>query len=413
MPRAGGVYSKPIPDVIAGYTIGSTEYNQNVDDVVVDLNTPRPVIAGGTGSANAAGARTNLQAEVAAATVTNLDSQVWEPGSWKGTHPLVGAPDSTHDFVGSAEVFDPTWVALEATALQTGVTYRRTKQAGVWSAWAIMDGSDKVSKAGDTMTGPLTTTDVTATSGHYYFSDGSRYVQWDGTQFLFNYNLHALGDIIADNGYLQTTMPTPDRGLIQFGNTGLKTLQYDGANFQFQGGPLITENLTSTGGHYYFSDGSRYLQWTGAEFLFNYALRAVGTVNAEGGIVGKADASSAAAGIVGEYAENNSGAFSPTAGVWTAAMGIALTPGDWDVFVSASFSNTTAGYIAVCALTAANAGSGNPRDAGAVTVPAGTHLINAGPVQFNISSSTTVYCNVYSGVSGTTVQAFIRARRVR
>lgn len=62
MPRSGsGVYSVPpgtygVPDE----TVASTPYNSNIDDVATDLNTPRPIVAGGTGATSAAQALTNL-----------------------------------------------------------------------------------------------------------------------------------------------------------------------------------------------------------------------------------------------------------------------------------------------------------------------------------------------------------------
>jgi hypothetical protein len=64
MPRDGsGIYTRPpgtnaVPDT----TIESTKYNGFVGDVETDLNAPRPIIAGGTGSSTAAGALTALGA---------------------------------------------------------------------------------------------------------------------------------------------------------------------------------------------------------------------------------------------------------------------------------------------------------------------------------------------------------------
>lgn len=63
MPRNGsGVYSKPAgTTAISGTTIESADYNTTIDDLVNDANLARPVVAGGTGAATAAGARTNLE----------------------------------------------------------------------------------------------------------------------------------------------------------------------------------------------------------------------------------------------------------------------------------------------------------------------------------------------------------------
>jgi hypothetical protein len=61
MPRTSDIYSVPPgTDGVPNTTISSTAYNRFVHDVETDLNTPRPVIAGGTGANNAADARTNL-----------------------------------------------------------------------------------------------------------------------------------------------------------------------------------------------------------------------------------------------------------------------------------------------------------------------------------------------------------------
>ena len=63
-PRDGsGVYSTP-PGThgTPNTTILSANYNSNVDDVAADLNTPRPIVAGGTGATTAAGALTALGA---------------------------------------------------------------------------------------------------------------------------------------------------------------------------------------------------------------------------------------------------------------------------------------------------------------------------------------------------------------
>ena len=65
MPRdtGTGIYSTPAgTDGIPNRTISSTAYNLNVHDVESDLNTARPIIAGGTGATDAATAVKNLGA---------------------------------------------------------------------------------------------------------------------------------------------------------------------------------------------------------------------------------------------------------------------------------------------------------------------------------------------------------------
>jgi hypothetical protein len=61
MPRTSDIYSVPPgTDGVPNTTISSSAYNSFVHDVETDLNTPRPVIAGGTGANNATQARVNL-----------------------------------------------------------------------------------------------------------------------------------------------------------------------------------------------------------------------------------------------------------------------------------------------------------------------------------------------------------------
>ena len=61
MPRSLDVYSKPAgTTAVPNTTIEGAKYNAFCDDIVADLNLPRPVVAGGTGAATPAAARTNL-----------------------------------------------------------------------------------------------------------------------------------------------------------------------------------------------------------------------------------------------------------------------------------------------------------------------------------------------------------------
>lgn len=74
MPRnASGVYSLPSGSTITnGDTSDATDLNSPLSDIVDDLNLPRPVSVGGTGSGTASGARANLGAQQADATLTSL-----------------------------------------------------------------------------------------------------------------------------------------------------------------------------------------------------------------------------------------------------------------------------------------------------------------------------------------------------
>lgn len=63
MPRNGsGVFEKLAgTTAVANTTIQSSLFNSFADDIVADLNTDRPIVAGGTGASNAADAKVNLE----------------------------------------------------------------------------------------------------------------------------------------------------------------------------------------------------------------------------------------------------------------------------------------------------------------------------------------------------------------
>ena len=82
MPRDGsGVYSTP-PGThgTPNTTILSANYNSNVDDVAADLNTPRPIVAGGTGATTAAGACTAIGAVAKAGDTMSGDLTIAHAG---------------------------------------------------------------------------------------------------------------------------------------------------------------------------------------------------------------------------------------------------------------------------------------------------------------------------------------------
>lgn len=147
MPRDGaGIYTQPFPDVAPDTTIESTVYNGFVADVVQDMNTPRPIIAGGTGATNAEEAMAALKGEIAAYAVTNFDSHIWFPGSFRAASTATGGPVAAHAFAGSVVINEPLAypptnqnVLIEAYDLDdTGTPpgrYIRQKKAGVWGGW--------------------------------------------------------------------------------------------------------------------------------------------------------------------------------------------------------------------------------------------------------------------------------------
>ena len=129
-------------------------YNGFTNDIAADLNAARPIVAGGTGATNADQALFNLAAEKATQVVTNYDSHLWVPGSFRSAAGATGAP-TVNAFAGTAIIGEalanpPTNqnVVLEARDLGDasvpGLKYIREKTAGVWSAWALDVGSQAI-----------------------------------------------------------------------------------------------------------------------------------------------------------------------------------------------------------------------------------------------------------------------------
>ena len=74
MPRDGsGVFSKVAgTTAVSGTAIESAKYNSVIDDFATDANTPRPIVAGGTGASTAGAARTALGVQAADAGLTSI-----------------------------------------------------------------------------------------------------------------------------------------------------------------------------------------------------------------------------------------------------------------------------------------------------------------------------------------------------
>jgi hypothetical protein len=302
MPRDGsGIYNKPFPDVVEGTTIESAVHNGEITDIALDLNTPRPIIAGGTGANNARDAMVALGGEFAGQVVTNYDIFPFAAGSFRSAAGAVTAPTG-NDFAGICYLSDPNYIVLEARDWSTGKLYVRRKTTGVWGAWAEQIGNVTdldaryVNAAGDIMTGQLSVTSIVAspggvwsygspaTTGSYYFGNtGTKYLLYDGT----NYSLVG-GNLLHHSPamYVGYAAGAGTTGAIQFGATGTKSLNYDGTNFTLNGGALSlgvagaygnlnAGDLTTsrsgaptTGYHFFGNTGAKYLGFDGTKFLF-------------------------------------------------------------------------------------------------------------------------------------------------
>ena len=195
MPRDGAQnYSVPggtdgVPDT----PVASTPYNGFLRDLEQDLNTPRPILAGGTGATNARDAMINLSGEVAnQGPITNYADYPFLPGTF---YSLIGATDAppingnaTEIFVGICYGQPGLSLQLECRGNTSHVKYhaRRMLACGAPGPFRITSQVDAdalyVNVTGDIMTGPL---------------------------------------IMSGSG-------EPKNGAVGFGNTGTKYLAYDG-----------------------------------------------------------------------------------------------------------------------------------------------------------------------------------------
>jgi hypothetical protein len=139
MPRdsSTGIYTI-IPGTygIPNTAIESKPYNTNLDDVALDLNTPRPIVAGGTGATSADGALDNISAEKFKQVVTNWDTMAWRAGSFYAAANAAGiAPVPGHAFAGIVYYANATDFVISATDLFDRTIFLRIMSDGVWGAW--------------------------------------------------------------------------------------------------------------------------------------------------------------------------------------------------------------------------------------------------------------------------------------
>lgn len=123
MARNGsGVYSLPAGSTVAnGDTSDATDINTPLTDIETDLNTARPIVAGGTGATSASAARTNLglgDAAVKGVTGADSDAVTGTAGSsgdlatWNGDGDIVGGTRLGMDFIASTDLNNDSSVAF-------------------------------------------------------------------------------------------------------------------------------------------------------------------------------------------------------------------------------------------------------------------------------------------------------------
>jgi hypothetical protein len=158
MPRDGSdvYYIPPGTEGVPDATIESAKYNVFLADIEQDLNLPRPIVAGGTGENSAEAALAALGGEMAYQVIVNFDSHVYIPGSFYAASSATGGPVASRPYAGIIYQADAAGkMVVEARDLTTNIMYSRTNISGTWSAWEISNVSQFVKKSGDTMTGHL------------------------------------------------------------------------------------------------------------------------------------------------------------------------------------------------------------------------------------------------------------------
>lgn len=167
MPRDGsGLYSKPSgTTVVPNTTIESAKYNAMVDDLVEDANNARPVVAGGTGSATAAGARTNLGIDKVSD--SGIETSV----------PLFDATDDTiklaFDISGNTTGTTRTWEVPDANDTVVGEAATQTLTNKSLTAPTVTGAADISGATG--FEGRLLNVQVITSSGTYTPTAGTKY----------------------------------------------------------------------------------------------------------------------------------------------------------------------------------------------------------------------------------------------
>ena len=184
----------------------------------------------------------------------------------------------------------------------------------------------------------------------------------------------------------------------------------------FPDNPTVNQVFTA-GSQTWVYDGAKWVAYGVAQGIYLPLTggKLTGALNPAGGIIGVADGSDAAPGMVGEFMNSGQPALiGLTTVVPVSVVGFILSPGDWDVwgwgiFSSSNTTNalvaglsTTINNIGTAYATAANSGSNSVR----MTVPM---------IRISASASTSIWITVQANfttgpVTGT---GQMSARRVR
>lgn len=222
MPRiSGGMYVSPVGTYgIPNTTVASAPYNANIDDVALDLNTARPIVAGGTGATNAPAALANLGAIAAAG------------GTMSGNLVIAYA--------------DPV-IQLQKTLASSGHNNAIQGYNGTLARWAVVLGDSaaestgnvgsnfdifRYSDAGALLDSPFS---IARADGNITIANGLR-VNSPGT----------LPAISAGNAVRTWFAADHAQAAYYFGETGTNALSFNGTAYTLAGGPLNVSSTTAS-----------------------------------------------------------------------------------------------------------------------------------------------------------------------
>ena len=241
MARDGsGVYSAPAgTTATSGTTIESAKYNAFVNDLVTDANTPRPIVAGGTGASTASAARTALGLAIG----TNVQAYDAALGSLAGLswvadrYPYATGADTfamgTITAAGRA-ILDDADAAAQRTTLGLGAlaTAASVTTSDIAAATLVTSGETIASNNNDTTIPTSAAVKAYADAAVLANIPIKAYATFDGSQASGTYTrsgttvtatITAHGMTTGQYAYLDFTTGTATDGYYQVTVTGVDT----------------------------------------------------------------------------------------------------------------------------------------------------------------------------------------------
>lgn len=241
MPRLSGAYTLPAGvRAVSGVTIQSAAFNTLLDDLAQEMNTARPITAGGTGANTADDARDNLglgkvanktEAEMAATgalrkvAITiganqNLNTYT-DPGTYVQTANVQATAALNYPAVraGHLEVTRDdggTFVMQRYSDYNNSNVWVRTRYNGTWNAWRYVAMGDSFVQSNGSPWTPHPSS-ARAASWNYFYTDfgyiglgpanaGYGHIYTDAPAFYFNKDVQIVGQWVLHTGNAADTI---------------------------------------------------------------------------------------------------------------------------------------------------------------------------------------------------------------